>query len=497
MTMSTILTCEGLGKKFGAVVAVSEADLELRSGRVHGVIGKNGAGKSVLMNMISGVMAPSFGALTIGSTVVDNAKWTPRNAQQFGVSLIPQEPPKFPFLTVEDYLFLGNRKAYRFGSGGQGFRTRKIAEIDEKLQLSVHRNDQMVTLPIEVQQMLAFGKAVYLENSSIILLDEITASLSSARRDALLTQIREMSDSRTFVLISHRIGEVMAACDDVTVMRDGKSVRMLEVAHTTDSELAAEIVGEAGQQPGATPLEREIGDEVLTIRSATEELVSVRRGEVVGLAGLEGSGKDEAMETAAGLLRRGPYTAHLAGSGKKISSSRHAAKSGVAYLPKKREEFGIIPSMTVLENMVLPVAIKIVRPKGMWVTSVLRKVALPLIDRLQVNPPRIDAQITSLSGGNRQKVMIGRLELMDPVCYILSEPTRGVDIGTKPQILAAIRDRLSRKSGVLMTSEAEEELIDYCDRIVVFSEGKKMTEIRRGEDSFTLDGLYRLAQGVS
>lgn len=495
--MSAVLTCESLGKQFGLVTAVSAADLSIQPGRVHGVIGKNGAGKSVLMNMIAGVMAPSFGQITIGTTPIDNSRWSPRSAHKFGVALIPQEPAKFPFLTVEDFLFLGRPERYRLRFGSKRARTKAISDIDEKLQLEVHPSDKMVMLPIEVQQMLAFGKAVYLEDAKIVLLDEITSSLSSERRVALLRQLRVMVDERSFVLISHRINEVLTACDVVTVMRDGESVRTLEIANTTAEELAGEIVGNAIEGAADVGVLRHLGEEVVTISDSVSSLITLRKGELVGLAGLEGSGKNQVMDTVGGLIRRGPYKAELAGSGRRIRSSRSATKSGIAYLPKKREEYATFPSMTVLENMVLPVASKVTKVPGLWLQSRLRIAANPLMEKLRVSPPNLLAQITSLSGGNRQKVMIARLELMDPKCYVLSEPTRGVDIGTKPQILATIRDRLAKKAAVLMTSEAEEELIDYCDRIVIFSEGKVQTEIKRGDEAFTVDGLYRLAQGVT
>lgn len=495
--MDYLVRAEGLRKQFGQVPAVERADIELRAGRVHGVIGKNGAGKSVLMNMISGVMNPSGGRLIVGQDTIDNDRWDPRSAQDAGITLIPQEPPRLPFLTVEDYLFLGDRSSYRLGMINGNYRSRKLREIDEALGLAVHRNDQMVSLPIEVQQMLAFGKAVYLEQARVILLDEITASLSTVRREALLRELRSLGKERAFVLISHRISEVMSTCDVVTVMRDGESVKTIEIGATSEDGLAREIVGSQDLDTASVHSERQAGEELLAIRTGDKPLFSVRRCEVVGLAGLDGSGKEEAIEAAAGLKRRSRMNAFLPKKrNARVRSSRHAAASGVVYLPKKREEFATVQGMTVLENMVLPVAGKYSKPRGLWIHSVLRPLVDPLIASLHVHPARPDVQITSLSGGNRQKVMIGRLRLMEPNVYVLSEPTRGVDIGTKPLILETIRGELAEKSGVLMTSEAEEELVDYCDRIVVFYRGEIVKEVNRGEPDFSVDGIYRLSQGV-
>ena len=494
--MNVLVTAEALRKQFGLNVAVEKASIELATGRIHGVIGKNGAGKSVLMNMIAGVFSPNGGSLTVRGSAVDNDRWDPRVATAAGIALIPQEPPRLPFLTVEDYLFLGNRKSYNFGFVNGSYRAAKIREIDEALGLAVHRNDQMINLPIEVQQMLAFGKAVYLDEASVILLDEITASLSTVRRDALLQELTQLQKDRAFVLITHRINEVMSTCDVVTVMRDGESVKTIDVAKTSASALAHEIVGNQQIDTASVFSKRVAGETLLSVRDGDGVVLTVNRQEVVGLAGLDGSGKDDVIEVAAGVSSRSRLTAST-NTGTRIRSSRQAAANGVAYLPKKREEFATIQGMSVLENMVLPIARTVSAPRGLWLNRQLRPLVDPLIDSLNVSPPQPSALITSLSGGNRQKVMIGRLRLMKPDVYLLAEPTRGVDIGTKPLILETIRGVLAEKAGVVMTSESEEELVDYCDRIVVFFRGRVVKVLARGDREFTVDGIYRLSQGVT
>jgi len=494
--MNVLVSAEALRKQFGLNVAVENANIELRSGRIHGVIGKNGAGKSVLMNMIAGVFSPNGGSLTVRGSVVDNDRWDPRAATAAGIALIPQEPPRLPFLTVEDYLFLGNRKSYNFGLVNGSYRAAKIREIDEALGLAVHRNDQMINLPIEVQQMLAFGKAVYLDEASVILLDEITASLSTVRRDALLQELTQLQKDRAFVLITHRINEVMSTCDVVTVMRDGESVKTIDVGKTSANALAREIVGDQQIDTASVFSKRAVGETLLSVSDGDSVILTVNRQEVVGLAGLDGSGKDDVIEVAAGVSPRSRLTASIT-AGTRIRSSRQAAANGVAYLPKKREEFATIQGMSVLENMVLPIARTVSAPRGLWLNRQLRPLVDPLIDSLNVSPPQPSALITSLSGGNRQKVMIGRLRLMKPDVYLLAEPTRGVDIGTKPLILETIRGVLAEKAGVVMTSESEEELVDYCDRIVVFFRGRVVKVLARGDLEFTVDGIYRLSQGVT
>ena len=499
--MGTSYSVSHLSKDFAGVHAVRDASFSVAEGTVHGVIGKNGAGKSVLMNMVAGALSPSGGELAIGGSPVEVKRWSPRAASDHGVALIPQEPPDLPFLTVEDFLFLGDRSASRRGLLQRKHIRRKVREIDERLALQVTPTDQMATLPIEVQQLLAFGKAVFLEEAKVILLDEITASLSGVRRSALLSQLRELREGRSFTLISHRISEIMAACDTVTVMRDGVSVETVAVSETTPEELASAIVGQADTHVHVAAQTRLSGAPVLEVSRLTsppllEEVgLVVHEHEVLGLAGVEGSGKDELLEALAGL-RPSHGEVRMAGRAVRFRSPRGAARGGVAYLPKKREEYATIHGMSVLANTVLPVAGRLAGFLGFVRDSTLERSGAPLVSQMQVKTPSLETDIDNLSGGNRQKVMLARLQLMRPKVYLLNEPTRGVDIATIPELLRAVREKLTAHSAVIMTSESEEELIDTCDRVLVFVHGRIVRELTRGEPDFTVRDIYRTAQGV-
>lgn len=499
--MTVSYEVRSVSKRFAGVPAVGEASFVVEQGRVHGVIGKNGAGKSVLMNLIAGVFSASSGHLSIGSNDVDMKRWSPRLATDLGVALIPQEPPALPFMTVEDFLFMGDRTVASRGFLRRGAIRRKVAEIDERLSLRVLPGDPMATLPIEVQQRLSFGKAVYLEDAAVILLDEITASLSGPRREALLGQLRELSTGRSFTLISHRIGEIIAACDSVTVMRDGVSVQTVDIADTSSEELAASIVGDTDVHPHVTQGTRRGGSEVLRLRGVSSAPVlhdvdmTVHEHEVLGLSGVEGSGKDELLEVLAGL-RRAEGAVSLRDRSVSYRSPRAAARGGMAYLPKKREELATIHGMSVLHNMVLPTARKLAGPLGFVREASLRRAGAPLAKQMQVKAPSLDADIDTLSGGNRQKVMLARLRLMTPSVFLLNEPTRGVDIATKPELLRVIREELTEGSAVVMTSESEEELVDTCDRVLVFVDGRVVRELKRDEADFTVGDIYRTGQEV-
>lgn len=500
--MTVSYSVRGLQKEFSGRWAVEDATFDVAESSIHGVIGKNGAGKSVLMNMVAGILQPSGGELAIhGDDVLHEGRWSARAAQKHGVALIPQEPPSLPWLTVEDYLFLGDRRNTRRGFLDIGAMRRKVAEIDERLGLDVQPTDPIASLPIEVQQLLAFGKAVFLEEASVVLLDEITASLSGGRRERLLRDLKELAEGRSFTLITHHINEVIAACEKVTVMRDGVSVDTLDVATSTPEALASKIVGEMGEahiDPGEP---HRVGKEVLRVEGLSSDPVfedvtlTVHEHEVVGLAGVEGSGKDELLGALAGL-RPSMGDIVIEGHHRELNSPRAAARHGIAYLPKKREEFATIHNLSVLENLLLPVAGRFAGPGGLLNESQMREKATAVVKQMQVSPPRIDAVINTLSGGNRQKVMIGRLREMTPRIYLLNEPTRGVDISTKPELLRIVRHELTANSAVIMTSEAEEELVDTCDRILVFHHGRIVAELDRRDPRFNVGDVYRMSQGV-
>lgn len=480
---------------------MANATFEVEEGTIHGVIGKNGAGKSVLMGMVSGVFESNGGQLALLGKQVDTQRsWTPAEARRHGVGLIPQDPPRLPYLTVEDYLFLGNRSASPFALLDRRGMRRKVSEIDERLGLRVHPGDMMATLPVEVQQLLAFGKTVFLEDARIILLDEITASLSGSRREGLLRLIRELVVGRSFTLITHHINEVIAACDRVTVMRDGVSVDTLDVKTVTADLLARKITGDI-EVAGAAAIGLERGDEVVHVSGLACGTAfsgidfTVHSREVVGLAGVEGSGKDEVLEVLAGL-RKATGTITIGDHAQRFDSPLAATRAGVVLLPKNRERLATIHQLSVLDNMLLPIASRYRNRLGFLDRRRMRSTVVEEINRMQVKTPGPDTSINSLSGGNRQKVMMGRLRLMRPRLYLLNEPTRGVDISTKPQLLSIIRRDLASHSAVIMTSESEEELVAVCDRVLVFYKGRIVRELRRSEPDFTASEIYRAGQGV-
>ncbi len=496
----TAYRLEGLTKIFPGVVAVDRVDLEVREGEIHGIIGKNGAGKSALVGMIAGVIEPTEGTIWIGAEAVGKG-YSPARAHRLGVSLIPQEPLFAPDLSVVDNLYMGRPAGGPAGLVAEGERRRQVAEIAERLSVRAKPLQKMGELRIEDQQLLAFGKALYLDEARIILLDEITASLTRERKELLLRFLREAVESSglSITLITHHIREVHEFCHRVTVMRDGGAVHTGPVAGATEAELARWVVGDASIHVDRAP-QAASGRTVLTVRglSRTGEFADVdldlAAGEVVGIAGLDGSGKDAFLAALFGLVAIDSGSVAVDGRPVRIRSPRDAQRYGIAYLPKKREEQAIVHGRSVEENVLISAYPQFSSRLGFIDRGRCAQIARETVAALGIKTPGLTADIDTLSGGNRQKVVVGRVATIGPKIFLLDEPTRGVDLGAKPQILRTVREQLARESGVIVTSESEEELLEVCDRVLVFYKGRVQSVLDRR--SLGVAAIYGAAQGI-
>jgi ABC-type sugar transport system ATPase subunit len=491
-----------LTKRFAGMTAVDQVDLTIHQGEIHGIIGRNGAGKSVLVSMIAGVVRPTSGDLVIGKARVAPGGYSPGVAHAAGIALIPQEPQFAAEMSVLDNLFLG--AAPRRGPL-LALNQMRAAALDAiaAVGVRVSPRSRMGNCTIEEQQLLAVAKAIFVEDAKVILLDEITASLSAVRKQQILDLMRSQArdQSRSFVLISHRVAEVMSVCDAVSVLRDGQRVATLKTAETTQAHLADLIVGGAAIRPEHLD-ERELGEEVLAVEGISQRgklqdtSFKLRRGEILGLAGLDGSGKEEVMRALYGLEKLTGGAVRVRGKAARIRSPKTAGKLGIAYLPKERDELAIIHHMSVLDNILLPVYTKVMTPFGLINRRAARELVRERMQALPFKAASVRAPIDSLSGGNQQRVVLNRVALLKPDIFVLGEPTRGVDIASKPAIIATVRNSLSQDAGVVLSSESEDELIDMCDRVLVFFRGECVREFRKGEDDFNTAAIYNAIQGV-
>jgi ABC-type sugar transport system ATPase subunit len=514
-----------LTKSFPGVVAVDHVSLAVYAGEIHGIIGKNGAGKTVLMSTLAGIYSPSAGRFSVGGTEVDVSHYSPRQARSLGIALIPQEPLFARDQTVVENLFMGGIPQRGFLIDFRGAR-QAVVELCDRLGLSVKPDQPVGEVSIEDQQMLALGRALFLDRARVILLDEITASLSRQRKQVLKDAMRGALADRpdvSFTLITHHIDEILEFCDRVTVMRDGQAVRTLDVPRVSKAVLASWIVGteESGVLPSRvgsgegyssdkapaggepTPEPADEAGVVLEVSSlGLEDEVEglsfeLRIGEVLGIAGLDGSGKDTVFAILAGIRQPDRGDIRVNGRLARLRTPLDARRAGIAYLPKKRDQYAVLTGRSVQENLLCLVYPQLASRFGLINELRARSRVRATMQTVHIVTPSMATPIDSLSGGNRQKVILGRILQSTPFVYLLNEPTRGVDLATKPDLLATIRSQLASRAGVLLTSESEDELIEICDRVLVLYHGQSIAEVRRGSTLFTSSELYRLVQGVS
>jgi ABC-type sugar transport system ATPase subunit len=496
-----------LTKQFPGVTAVLNVSLTVRRGEVHGIIGRNGAGKSVLVSLISGALKATSGEIAINGRNVDLSTYNPVKAHELGVSLVPQEPKFAARLSISDNIFMGRPISSGFGFISKSAMHDMARRVASEVGLAIDPDAPMARLPIESQQLLAFGKAQFVDQSQVILLDEITASLSRERKQMLLSLLRRLVESapdRSYTLISHHVSEIREFCDRVTVMRDSVAVATLDVAKTSAAELADWIVGDVPVTQFKGTDARAVGDNapIIAVKDLSKEShfsgvsFSVAPGEVVGFAGLDGSGKEEAAEALFGIVAPDSGTISADGRGVTISSPDAAMRFGIALLPKHREKQAVIQGRSIADNILISSYQRFSNALGLIDKKRSNAVTRDKINEFRVKALGPQAGMSGLSGGNKQKVLIGRLTLSAPRLFILNEPTRGVDLATKPEILNAIRTELARASGVIMLSESEDELIAVCDRILVFFRGRVVDVLKRGDANFTVSALYKSIQGV-
>lgn len=500
----------GLNKVFPGVHALRDVSVEIARGEIHGVVGKNGAGKSVLMSVLAGVLPATSGEIHVGGQAVDTHHYNTNVAHALGVELIPQEPAFALHMSVQDNLFLGSGLTRAGGFVDRKRLRDQVEAVMERLGVRGRPESRLDALRIEDQQILAFGKALFIDRASVILLDEITASLPRHRKAVLLQFLREevqRSPHISFTLITHHIDEVMEFCDRVTVMRNGEAVGPFVVKDTTKADLADAITGgvplvkldggHAYQAPrnGKAPILAVAG--LVSPGNFEDVTFELHGGEVVGLAGLETtSGKDAVLPSLVGLAPVSKGTITVRGNAVALSSPSAARLLGIVYLPKKREEEATITGLSVLDNLLVSIYGDLRNRFGFLHAAKGRRIGERCTEEYKIKTPSVRTRIDSLSGGNRQKVMLARLMNTVPSVLLLDEPTRGVDLSAKPEIMRSIRNSLTEERTVLLTSEGEDELVDVCDRILVIYRGRLVKSLSRGQPDFSPASVYRAMQGV-
>jgi ABC-type sugar transport system ATPase subunit len=473
-TDDRILIVEGVSKRFGGVQALDNVDLDLRRGEVHALVGENGAGKSTLMNIIGGVVQRDDGRILFDDREVNFA--SPTEAQEMGIAVIHQELSMLPDLNVVENVCMGGMLS-RFGwLDWSGMRAR-TEEALEMVGLDVHPRTLVRELDISQRQRVEIAKALSQE-ASLIIMDEPNSSLSQAETERLFEVIERLKKNDVSIIyVSHKIEEVLRIADRISVLRDGRYIGTLDKAQATADRIINMMVGRELQQVAA-PSERDrTSDEVLlevkqlSGRGFRDVTFNVRRGEIVGLAGLVGAGRSETARAIFGAEPHRSGEIYLEGRRVNFRSPNEAIGYGLAMLPEDRKELSLFMEHPVRFNMSLAQLPRISR-LGIVNGGQEKRIATTFADDLDIRMAGLDAPVRSLSGGNQQKVVLARWLATRPEMLILDEPTHGVDVGAKAEIYRLMRRLAEEGVGILLISSELPVILAMSDRIVVMHEGR-------------------------
>lgn len=498
MDQPALLEMRGISKSFPGVKALDSVNLTVRPGTVHALMGENGAGKSTLMKCLFGIYRRDEGSITLDGREVEFK--SSKEALESGVAMVHQELNQALTRTVKDNLWLGRYPKVGGFIVSERIMDKRTQEIFQELEVTVDPNAIMSKLPVSQRQMVEIAKAVSY-NSKVIVFDEPTSSLTETEVEHLFRIINMLRDRGCGIIyISHKMEEILRISDDVTIMRDGQWVATRPAKELTMDEIIRLMVGREltnrfppkTNQPGEVILDvRNMAGRYTRLKDATFQL---RKGEILGIAGLDGSGRTEVLENLFGAMTRegGSITLH----GKEIQnrSPKEAIKNGFALLTEERRATGIFGIRDIKENTVIS------NLKGYLLGGVvlsdkkMREDTDWSIQAMHIKTPSQRTQIRSLSGGNQQKVIIGRWLLTKPEILLLDEPTRGIDVGAKYEIYQLIIDLANEGKGVIMVSSEMPELLGVCDRIIVMSGGQVAGEVDAAstsqEEILTLAAKY-------
>ncbi|MGC6013053.1 D-allose ABC transporter ATP-binding protein AlsA [Enterobacter kobei] len=490
------ISMAGIGKSFGPVHALKSVDLAIYPYEIHALLGENGAGKSTLMKVLSGIHEPTKGTITINEANYD--KLDHKLAAQLGIGIIYQELSVIDELTVLENLYIGRHLTKKVcGVNIIDWREMRIrgAMMLLRVGLKVDLDEKVANLSISHKQMLEIAKTLMLD-AKVIIMDEPTSSLTNKEVDYLFLIMNQLRKEGTaIVYISHKLAEIRRICDRYTVMKDGSSVSSGMVNDVSNDDIVRLMVGRELQnrfnamKESTGNIERDTVFEVKNVTSRDKRKVrdisfSVNRGEILGFAGLVGSGRTELMNCLFGVDKRASGEIRL--NGKTISprSPLDALKKGMAYITESRRENGFFPNFSIAQNMAISQSLKNGGYKGamgLFREHEERKIAEAQRQLLGLKCHGVEQNITELSGGNQQKVLISKWLCCNPEVIIFDEPTRGIDVGAKAEIYKVMRQLANDGKVILMVSSELPEIIAVCDRIAVFCEGR-LTQILTNRD---------------
>ena len=486
MQQNPIISLKNVHKSFGGVSVLNGVDFDLQKGSVHALVGQNGAGKSTMMKILTGVYTCDSGAIYIDGSKVKMNSYS--DAVSHGISLIFQELSLIPTLTVAENIFL-NREILEGPFLDKKSMERKAHKLLQSLDIDVDVHSRVEDLDVGVCQMIEIAKALSV-NAKVLILDEPTASLSEKETAHLFTLINSLKQRGvSMIYISHRMAEIFKICDTITVLRNGSIVT---TKPTRDYSLTGLIEDMIGRKTAAlTTADEELaskctGRPLMTVEHLNcgsrlkDVSFELREGEVLGLAGLMGSGRTEVVESLFGLNKDASGQVTINGQSYEIKGVRHAIDSGLALIPEDRRREGLVLMHSVEENLIVPIFDKLKR--GLLLESKkVADIAERSISDMAIKTHSRKTPAFNLSGGNQQKIVVGKWLNSAPSVLLLDEPTAGVDVGSKREIIDKVRDFVGENRAAIFISSDILELISACDRFIVFYDGKVTATYNRSE----------------
>lgn len=491
-----LVSMEGIEKSFPGVHALNQCRFELRAGEVHALLGENGAGKSTMMKILAGIYAPDAGQISYkGRPVTIDG---PRAAQQLGIGMIHQELNLMPHLTLAQNVFIGRepRGGARFWLN-EGAINAQTEQLFQSMHLNLDPRTKVADLTVAKQQMVEIAKALSF-NSEVLIMDEPTAALTESEIDELFRMIAQLRDRGVgIVYISHRLEEIKRICDRITIMRDGHYINTVNAQDVSIDQIISMMVGRTIYESAPEVPEQSNQQVVLEVKGLNRAGVlkdinfKLKKGEILGFAGLMGAGRTEVARAIFGADRIDGGEIYVAGQRAQIKTPRDAVRYGIGYLSEDRKRYGLALGMDVESNVVLAAFKKFFGRFGWIKRGETRNTAQHYVEALAIKTPTIQQRVRNLSGGNQQKVVIGKWLTADTNILIFDEPTRGIDVGAKSEIYKLLNDLAHQGKSIIMISSELPEVLRMSHRVVVMCEGRITGELSAAEA--TQEGIMKFA----
>jgi len=486
-----VLTMRGIGKSFPGVRALNDVDFTLRRGQIHALMGENGAGKSTLIKVLTGVEELGEGQIHLEGCEGPIINASPQEAQERGISTVYQEINLCPNLTVAENIYVG-RQPKRAGFVDWKTMNKRADELLKRLDIHIDATKNLENYSVAVQQMVAIARAIDI-SAKVLILDEPTSSLDENEVKKLFEVMRRLRDDGLgIVFVTHFLEQVYEVCDQITVLRNGELVGEYEVANLPRVQLVAKMMGKEFDDLASL---KGSGDAETVRRDQTPAIscrglgrtgniqpfdLDIYKGEVIGLTGLLGSGRSELVRAIYGADKPDSGTLEVNGKPVKIKKPKDAMKAGMAFLPENRKDEGIIADLSVRENLIIAMqsqrgALRLLSRKEQ------EELANRYVEMLQIKTASLETPVSQLSGGNQQKVILGRWLLTQPDFLILDEPTRGIDVGTKTEIQKLILKLAGEGMTIAFISSEIDEMLRTVSRLGVLRDGRKVGELSGGD----------------